>query len=981
MGVCAAAAILVLSHLDREFYPRLNNIQQDTFARRRQQMATDDRLVHVDIDDGTVRALGRYLSWQRTHFADAVDVLDEMGARVILFDVLFSEKSAPVLRQRQGQTGIIADTQRRFDLLGSELSNLIAEIGAGEAASIPASEALDVLRQVRDEIVASGRATAQTLAEAIESPDEMLAASVAGAGNVLLPLHLTAVERSADEAQVQQLKGAVADSFGMSVAEAAKASGLPVEFVKDRLIRVKRLVASERAQEHGDALTGDARKDAATLFGGESALPEAEMKIIAETVDCERATALIRRRDLLDAPKVAATTIPGRPQPPIYELTKGAQHVGMVNAYADELDSVLRRSPMYRAIGERVVLHLSVLLAAQCLGVSRENIEIVPGKHIILRGAARPEGGTADLLIPVDVNGRHRINFAPTGDDGWSAAFAHVPFGALVELAEVRRAVRRNNDLRTESLIAIDEHFFRPALGRRKLQEQFSEASQQGDEAALDRLAAEIAEVDARIADSPLGRQAGSVTEEDLEGAPADEVRMMRLLQLLYGNLAEIRSANDALARRERRLAADLDSRLRDKVCIVGATFTGNTDDKSTPVGIMPGVMLYSHVVNGILHRRFLHRLGPLGSMALYLALAAATLAASSRWSPVVSGPAIIAVIAGYLICAFVAYDRLDVMVEPRPLLGMVAVFGAVTSYRMLFEQKRGRVIKGVFSHYLHPDVVSELTENPDAVKLGGDTKEVTLFFSDIAGFTPISEHLSSEEVVSLLNGYLGRLTDEILKHHGLLDKYEGDAIMAIFGAPKGLPNHAISGCLAALDVQQASRTFAEERVKLGQPRLDTRVGLNSGRCVVGNIGSAQRLDYTAIGDTVNLASRLEGANKVFNSSIMISDSTYTLAKDRIEARPLDLIRVKGKARPTEVYELLARKGELGEEMSEVVRIWNDALALYRRREWESAAGLFESILAIRDDGPSKTYLERCRSYRTDPPPSDWDGVFVMTTK
>jgi len=973
--------VLVLSHLDREIYRRLNNIQQDYFAKYRRHLPADDRLVHVDIDDGTVHALGRYLSWQRTYFADAIDVLDEMGARLILFDVLLSDTSAPVLTQRRGRTNIIADTERRFNLLESALANLIEEIRAGEAQSIPTSKALDVLRQVRKEVAASRQETARILGDAIHSPDEILAASVRRAGNVLLPLHLAAAPGGADEAQLQQLKDAVARSFGISVAEAVKASGLPAEFVKERLIRAKRLVASERAADHADALTGDPAKDAALLLGGRQQLPEAEMKIIAGAADRARATALIRRRDLLDAPDVAATTTRGLPQPPIYELTKGARHVGMVNSYVDELDSVLRRSPLFRAIGDRVVLHLSVLLAAQCLGVSTESIEIIPGKHIILHDAVLPEGETADVLIPVDVNGRCRINFVPMGDRGWTAAFQHVPFGALVELADVRRARRRNDELRTESLIAIDEHFFRPSLGRRKLQEQFREASREGDEATLQQLTAQIAEIDSRIADSPLARQAASVTEEDFEGASDEEVRMMRLLQLLYGNLAEIRSANDALARREQRLAADLRSRLQDKVCIVGATFTGNTDDKSTPVGIMPGVMLYSHFVNAVLQRRFPHRIAPLGAVGLYLALVGAALAMSVRWSPVTSGSLIAAVIVGYIACAFVAYDRFDVMVEPRPLLGMIAVFGAVTSYRVLFEQKRGRFIKGVFSHYLHPDVVSDLTENPDAVKLGGDTKEVTLFFSDVAGFTPISERLPSDQVVSLLNDYLGRLTDEILKHRGLLDKYEGDAIMAIFGAPKELPNHAASACFAALDAQEAARLFNEERLRQNLPPLRTRIGLNSGRCVVGNIGSAQRLDYTAIGDVVNLASRLEGANKVFNSKIMISDTTYMAARDHIDVRPLDLIRVKGKTRPTEVYELLARKGELGDPMSEVLRIWNEALALYRRRQWDGAAALFESIRVIKDDGPSKTYLDRCRSYQTQPPSPDWDGVFVMTTK
>jgi adenylate cyclase len=222
-----------------------------------------------------------------------------------------------------------------------------------------------------------------------------------------------------------------------------------------------------------------------------------------------------------------------------------------------------------------------------------------------------------------------------------------------------------------------------------------------------------------------------------------------------------------------------------------------------------------------------------------------------------------------------------------------------------------------------------------------------------------------------------------VVDNNGYVDKYEGDAIMAFWGAPVDDEHHAIKACNAALDNQKKLKDIQEYFKTQGlEAGISIRIGLNTGRVVVGMMGSQKKLNYTVIGDAVNLASRLEGANKQFGTEIMISDNTYAHVKDKVEVRELDLIRVKGKLEPTRVFELISRKGELPEEKQKIIDIYNKGLETYRNREFEKASSYFEKCLELDPkDGPSTTYLKRSQEYQKNPPPEDWDGVFVMTTK
>ena len=307
---------------------------------------------------------------------------------------------------------------------------------------------------------------------------------------------------------------------------------------------------------------------------------------------------------------------------------------------------------------------------------------------------------------------------------------------------------------------------------------------------------------------------------------------------------------------------------------------------------------------------------------------------------------------------------------------------GFINLYLFMMERKQKGFIKGAFSQYLSPTVIDQIVENPDMLQLGGEKREMTPFFSDIQGFSTISEGLTPEELVQLLNEYLTAMCDIVSSYHGTIDKFEGDAIIAFWGAPLELPDHATVACHAAIDMQKRNEEMRKTLREQNRPMLYTRIGMSSGSVVVGNMGSADRMDYTMMGDVVNLAARLEGVNKFYQTFTMISQSTYELTKDDIDTRQLDVIRVVGKKEPISVYEVLERKNQTSSEKSGVVEKYLKALKLYEERNFADASKEFEKVLAIDpDDGPSQTYVKRCGVFLETPPEKDWDGVYTFTEK
>jgi adenylate cyclase len=427
----------------------------------------------------------------------------------------------------------------------------------------------------------------------------------------------------------------------------------------------------------------------------------------------------------------------------------------------------------------------------------------------------------------------------------------------------------------------------------------------------------------------------------------------------------------------------------KDKIVLVGASATGIADLRTPPYGEIdyPGVEVHANVIDNMLHQDFLVRgvkqqlwdglfilfLGvPLG---IWMALVA------PRW--MWFGIALFVPLVAIDYYSFLRGWWLNFTV---PALTLSANVLLVSLFRSLFEEKEKRRVRSAFGQYLSPEVVRRLLVNPRLVE--PKKTDITVMFSDIRGFTTISEKLDAQDLALFLNQYLSDMTSLVFEHHGTLDKYIGDAVMAFWGAPFEEPGHAARACHTALKMMDRVREMQKKWESEGKPHLDIGIGLNTGVASVGNMGSALRYGYTALGDTVNLSSRLEGLNKDYGTHILVNETTFSAAKDDgFVFRELDLIRVKGKLQPVAIHELIGRAAENSvygtpDEVRTRLALFEQAHELYRMRRWEEAQKSFQTILdKWPDDGPSRAYWKRCQEYLFDEPPSGWDGVFTMIHK
>jgi class 3 adenylate cyclase len=292
--------------------------------------------------------------------------------------------------------------------------------------------------------------------------------------------------------------------------------------------------------------------------------------------------------------------------------------------------------------------------------------------------------------------------------------------------------------------------------------------------------------------------------------------------------------------------------------------------------------------------------------------------------------------------------------------------------------------MRHAFSTYLSEDVVEEIISDPARLQLGGVSRHMTALFSDIKGFTSIAEALAPDHLVDLLNYYLSTMSDVILEQKGTIDKYQGDSIVSFFGAPLDLEDHAMRACTAGIIMKRMEGDINKYVLEKGispMPLL-TRIGINTGEMVVGNMGTQKKMNYTIISNAVNLASRLEGVNKIYGTWVLATDSTIQETADSFLTRRLDRIRVVGINEVVHINEILELKSEASDVMLELVHLFHKALDLFEKRNWKEAENAFMQVLKLSPkDGPSRLYIRRCRQYREYPPKADWDGIFDLSQK
>ena len=454
----------------------------------------------------------------------------------------------------------------------------------------------------------------------------------------------------------------------------------------------------------------------------------------------------------------------------------------------------------------------------------------------------------------------------------------------------------------------------------------------------------------------------------------------------------------------------------KDKIVLLGFTSAIYQDLHSTPFqqGTFPGVEIHATIIENIIRNDFLIKPEWATPVEAFMIIVSGIVLGiilhrlNSHVGAFLSFLCLI-IIAGIAYSSFL-FQRIWLNVT-FPFLFIILDYLVITTYKYFAEERKRKEVKHAFQHYVAPTVVDHMLETVDQLRLGGERRQMTVLFSDIRGFTSISETMEPEDLVLFLNQYLSAMTKIVMQYEGTVDKYMGDAIMAFYSAPLSQPDHAIRACKTAVDMITQLQTFRETQIhdktwkrSLRQTNLTNRpqdvkelieqweakglwpmqigIGINSGDMIVGNMGSAERFDYTIMGDNVNLASRLEGINKQYGTNIIISQFTYHLIKEEpFIVRELDSVRVKGKLQPVTIYELLGY-GTLHEPQQEFVNAFNKGLDAYKERQWSQAITFFREASQIEpDDTPSTMYIERCTEYLKNPPPEDWDGVFVMKTK
>jgi adenylate cyclase len=421
----------------------------------------------------------------------------------------------------------------------------------------------------------------------------------------------------------------------------------------------------------------------------------------------------------------------------------------------------------------------------------------------------------------------------------------------------------------------------------------------------------------------------------------------------------------------------------KDKIVLIGATAPDLHDAYFVPTSYgkaMPGVEIHANTLQSMIEGKELHNEN---SILVIISIFVAVFLIAflvSKYNPwIVFGISFVLIIVNTLLGIYLFNKNIILNLFYVPF-SLIIGYSLSLIYFFIIERKEKKHIMDAFSKYVSPVLVKEIMKEPEQLKLGGDKKELTILFSDIRGFTSLSEKMKPEELVHLLNEYLSDMTKIIMEQRGLVDKFIGDAIMAFWGAPLKEKKHADLACESALGMKAKLEELNKKWSKEGLPYLKIGIGIHTGKAVVGNIGSEERFDYTAIGDDVNLSSRLEGVTKQYDVYILISEFTLNELSKEFIVRELDHVTVKGKNHPIKIYEVLGKEGKISKELLEIKEHFEEGLELYKKQKWDDAIKAFHKSLNL-GDKTSKIFIERCEEFKKNPPVKDWDGVWNLKEK
>jgi adenylate cyclase len=644
--------------------------------------------------------------------------------------------------------------------------------------------------------------------------------------------------------------------------------------------------------------------------------------------------------------------------PAIYKLLSRAEGAGFVNADPDR-DGVRRRVDLLLKYRGNYYGHLALMGMLETLG--NPAVELSPGE-ITLTGA-RVNGRVRDIRIPRTEGGSVLLRWP-------KKSFYRYRLVSLLELIQhtiIEKALGENLGLMASS------GFFTVWEGERNPWELYNQAERlRGTGAAAGEWLAQrraFFEAAGDFFEGPYEEYLLEMTAGD-EETSAYVGELFTAAREQFRRMGEIRAANAGLA---------------GAFCVIGADATSMTDNGIVPFEEnYPNVGIYAVMANMLLSGEFLDD-APVfvsAALALVFSLGIALLAGSlATGRSIPAGLCVLGVLTGLSLFYFRVTSRYIGLA--LPLASSALTFLSVLVINFLGTNREKAFLHMAFSRYLSSSIINEIIADPEKLNLGGEKREMTAIFTDIQGFSTISEQLDPVHLVRLLNRYLTAMSTIIMENLGTIDKYEGDAIIAFFGAPVYRDDHAILACRSALAMKKAERELNRVITETGlsPSPLFTRIGINTGDMVVGNMGAENKMDYTIMGSAVNLASRLEGVNKQYHTGgILMSEYTKKKIGDEFVSRSLDRVRVVGINTPVRLYELLGSRHEA--DIREMVKTWEEAVALFEGRCFEKAEAVFSGLARTTpEDGTARYYRERCRQYIHSPPPQDWDGVHNLTEK
>ncbi len=961
------AVVVVIALWSFELLTPLTLAGQNLLFRRASTIPADERIAVIAIDDAAIEH-GPPWPWPRRTYAGLIDTLREVGAGPIVLDLAFTEPAAP-----------------RAEL---------PQFGRHHGVEPPAEVLGDLIEVVHD--------------------DDELAAAMRRAGNVYLamicPLEGPGDDGPArtalDKADAARLQDALADDMTLGPAAAAERIGRALP--PGELTRAKRDAARAAARRYLDARPGAAVDGllAAALPADSVAKESAARDELLRAYRVELAWRSLRNAfpgvpsgaDRAGLPRTAEVL------PPIDKLAVTAAGVGHATHARDDRDGAARAVPPVVVADGRMVLSLGLLAGLRVAGISPRGAEVSRGRLVLTDGDQRVD-------ISIDRRGRMPIHWHVAPGGAWWDSFAIMPVGRLLEvvtnrdaiagnltlnelavarLVERRHAetpagyldyaalVRSRNDLRRAERTAVSpEHRQRLADQLAALNERIAAAEREAME-WLTYQQSLWADEPAAAERAPGATDAEDTLRRDIAGLLRDHQR---------GGECERRLAiNAELTERNATILAELRASLAGRVCFVGYTATALADFVTSPVhpGV-PGVMAHANVANMVLTGRFLPP-AP-GYADLLLLSTAGALAAwlTTRIGPRVSALLMALVCAGALAAAAMLFRAGGPMLD-WAVAGLAAAvaWAAVTLYRQFVEERARRSFERALAHYTSPAVAARIAARAGPEAFAPVATQVTCFFCDLRGFTALSEALGPLRTQRVLNEYLGGMTRVLVAHGAIVNKFMGDGVFAFFNAPiHPCDAPAEAACASALDAVEVVRRINRDAARLALPEeLVIRVGLSSGEAFVGDFGGAAKLDYTCIGDVVNLGSRLEGACRRLGATVLVDEVVRRAAGDAFLFRSLGRVRIEGMSTIVAVWELLAAQDSADVQQRHLAEWFDRAMDHFEHARWKECVEMITACLAASpEDQPARILKARAERFAVAPPAEPFDPVFDLGGK